>query len=408
MLAALIFISTLHSEVFFSEPFNETWRYRWVESSANIAEGASGHFGWSAGRYYGDWKKSMGLMTTEDRKYYQISADFNKTVNTLNRKLIFSFTVKMEREIGKGGCYMKLLGEGLDQDQFTSDDTYEILFGPDIIQRFQSQVKLMIRKGTEYYTLNESVYAPMDELTHMYTLVLRPDNTYEIMVDGKLEASGRIQDKFPDLLGPKYVPDPNATKPKDWVDAPEIPDPKYVRPDYWDDRRMIPNPKYTETKPDNWDEAKKGPWKQPPKEIPNPNYMGLWRPRMIKNPEYKGVWKAPLVMSDEWKKANELYAFKIKYVGLDVYHLQAGTIFDNVFVGDDLFEWEEWVEETFTGLQDKEKKAYEIIERDTYLESHPNLRYKLKRKEIDLIKQKKEEPKEEPKGEEELPDVDEL
>jgi hypothetical protein len=181
-----------------------TWRSRWIESAANMEEGAAGHFGWGAGMYYGDWEAQMGLMTTEDKKYYQISADFNKTISTKDRKLIISYTIKMERDVGSGGGYIKLLPEGLDQEHFTSDDTYDILFGPDVVHRLNAQVKFIIRRGEEYFSMNETIYCPLDELTHMYTLIIRPDCTYEIQIDGKHITSGRIRDQFK-ILGPQWV-----------------------------------------------------------------------------------------------------------------------------------------------------------------------------------------------------------
>jgi calreticulin len=172
---------------------------------------------------------------------------------------------------------------------------------------------------------------------------------------------------------------------------------------------MIPNPKFTETKPEDWDEEKKGEWKQPPKEIPNPNYVGLWRQRMVKNPAYKGPWRAPMILAPDWVKADELYIFpSLRYVGVDVYQLRSGSIFDNIFVGDDLFEFKRFADRTFYGLQEKEKDAYERLEGDTYSELRPNLRYKLRRKERELIKPKKEEPAPPPKEDVDLPDVDDL
>ena len=205
------------------------------------------------------------------------------------------------------------------------------------------------------------------------------------------------------------IEDPNATKPADWVDAPEIPDPKYVKPKYWDDRRTIPNPKYTDKQPEDWDEAKKGKWVPPPKTIGNPNFMGLWRPRMIKNPAYKGKWTPPKVLSPKWRNASRAYIFNpIQYVGIDVYQLRAGSIFDNIFVGDDIYEWKEFADRTFSGVQEAEKHAYEVLERDTYQQLSANIRYKLHRKERELLSPEKPQEEEEEKEEVDLPDVDEL
>ena len=188
----------------FHPALSGSWRSRWVESVANIADGANGHFGWSAGKYYGDWKKQMGLMTTEDRKYYSISADMNKTISNEGKNLIISYTLKMEHDIGEGGAYLKLLPPGLDQEQFTSDDTYEIIFGANIVQRLSALVRFNIRKGNEYWEMNDTVRCPLDELTHMYTLIVRPDCSYEIRLDGVHQTTGRFKDNFY-FLGEQFV-----------------------------------------------------------------------------------------------------------------------------------------------------------------------------------------------------------
>ena len=43
-----------------------------------------------------------------------------------------------------------------------------------------------------------------DVLTHLYTLVIRPDNTYEVKIDNKKEESGTLEDDW-DFLEPKTI-----------------------------------------------------------------------------------------------------------------------------------------------------------------------------------------------------------
>ena len=64
-----------------------------------------------------------------------------------------------------------------------------------------------------------------DEFTHLYTLILRPDNTYEVKIDNKRVEGGPIQDNW-DMLLPTEILDPEATKPEDWDDRAKIPDPE--------------------------------------------------------------------------------------------------------------------------------------------------------------------------------------
>jgi hypothetical protein len=57
----------------------------------------------------------------------------------------------------------------------------------------------------------------------LYTLVLNPDKSYEILADLLSVQNGTLQDDF-DLFGPKEIDDPAVAKPATWVDVKEIVD----------------------------------------------------------------------------------------------------------------------------------------------------------------------------------------
>lgn len=52
-----------------------------------------------------------------------------------------------------------------------------------------------------------------DEFTHLYTLIVKPDKTYEVHIDNEKTEWGKLEDDF-DLLPPKKIKDPKAKKPK--------------------------------------------------------------------------------------------------------------------------------------------------------------------------------------------------
>ena len=75
----------------------------------------------------------------------------------------------------------------------------------------------------------------IDNLSHMYTLIIRPDNTFEYRIDGVQEANGKLEEGW-NFLAPRTIPDPTDKKPADWDDEPaEIPDPSATKPEDWDD-----------------------------------------------------------------------------------------------------------------------------------------------------------------------------
>ena len=69
-----------------------------------------------------------------------------------------------------------------------------------------------------------------DEFTHLYTLIVRSDNTYTVKIDNKKEKEGTLEEDW-DFLAPKTVPDPEARKPDDWDDRAKINDPEDTKPD---------------------------------------------------------------------------------------------------------------------------------------------------------------------------------
>lgn len=69
-----------------------------------------------------------------------------------------------------------------------------------------------------------------DEYTHLYTLIVNPDNTYEVKIDNVKVESGNLEDDW-DFLPPKKIKDPEAKKPEDWVDQEKIPDPEDKKPE---------------------------------------------------------------------------------------------------------------------------------------------------------------------------------
>jgi calreticulin len=60
----------------------------------------------------------------------------------------------------------------------------------------------------------------------------------------------------------------------------------------------------------------------------------VWKRRIIKNPKYNGTWEAPVVRNPKvTKEAEKKYAFKrIRYIGIDVWNVESGTIYDNIFL----------------------------------------------------------------------------
>jgi calreticulin len=347
--------------IYFQEKFDDgnAWESRWVKSKAREADGSQGAWGISHGKYYNDAEADKGLQTTQDARFYQISAGFPKFSNK-GKDLILQYSVKHEQKIDCGGGYIKILPEPLDQEKFNGDSTYNLMFGPDICGYSTKKTHLIFNyKGTNHL-IKKDIKCETDELTHLYTLILHPDNTYEVLIDQKEVAKGSLKEDW-DMLPPKEIKDPKASKPADWVDEKMIPDPTDKKPEGWDDiPKEIVDP--DAKKPEDWDDELDGEWEPPM--IPNPDYKGEWTPKMIDNPAYKGEWVHPMVPNPDYQDDDNLYLFENNaYLGIEIWQVKAGTIFDNFLITDSKAEADAAAELT-KKTQEGEKKMKEKDEEE--------------------------------------------
>lgn len=66
-----------------------------------------------------------GIQTSEDYRFYAISAEFPEFSNK-DKTLVFQFSVKHEQKLDCGGGYMKLLSGEVDQKKFGGDTPYRL------------------------------------------------------------------------------------------------------------------------------------------------------------------------------------------------------------------------------------------------------------------------------------------
>jgi len=345
----------VNAKIFFSEKFDKDWEKRWVKSTAKEAEGSQGKWEVSAGNIYNDAEADKGLRTTEDARFYQITAEFPEFSNK-GKTLVVQYSVKHEQNIDCGGGYLKILpATGVDQAKFNGDTNYNIMFGPDICGSSTKKTHLIFNYKGKNHLIKKEIRCETDTFTHLYTLILNPDNTYEVRIDGAEVASGSLKEDW-DMLPPKEIKDPKASKPSNWVDEKMIADPTDKKPEDWDDiPKEIADP--AATKPDDWDDELDGEWEKPM--IPNPDYKGEWQPRMIENPEYQGEWIHPMVPNPDYYEDDNLYLYTSnKFVGIEVWQVKSGTIFDHFLVTDDLAEAEKVVEKV-NETREGEKAAQE-------------------------------------------------
>jgi calreticulin len=321
-------------EVFFEEDFSGDFPGKWT--IGNMAGKEMGTWVTTPGKWFVDEKQDKGLQPSEDMRFYSITAPLAKKATTKGKTLVLQFSAKIENHQYAycGGGYIKLLPEGYKAATFGGDDDYHIMFGPDLCGYDVSHIHAIFNHKGENLLKTEKIsleYSDKNEYTHLYTLVVNPDGTYEVLFDLESKAKGKIVEDwgFPKPM----IDDPKDSKPTDWVDEKEIDDPEAKKPDGYDDiPAQIPDP--DATKPEDWDDEDDGEWEPPL--INNPEFKGEWVAPKITNPAYKGEWSPAQIKNPDYEEGTQLAAYDSFGVGYELWIVNNGTIFDNILVTDDL------------------------------------------------------------------------
>jgi len=341
--AVLALVVAASATIHFKEEFGSDWESRWVQSKAKADLGT---FVRSRGKYYGDAEADYGIQTSQDARFYSISSKISPAFSNKDKTVVIQFTVKHEQNIDCGGGYLKIFPESVALDKFDGDSEYNIMFGPDICGSGTRKVHVILNYKGKNHLITKTINPMSDEATHLYTLVLNPDQTYEVHIDGEKKESGTLEADF-EFLPPKKIPDPAATKPSqdEWDERPRIDDPADVKPEDWDSiPEQIADP--DAEKPSDWDDDMDGDWEAP--KIKNPEYKGEWKAKTIENPAYKGRWVHPEIDNPEYVEDKSIYAFSsFGGVGIDVWQVKSGSIFDNILITDSVEEAEAHAKATF-------------------------------------------------------------
>ena len=96
--------------------------------------------------------------------------------------------VKHEQALDCGGAYIKLLpgGSTFDAAKFGGDSPYGVMFGPDVCGSFNKKTHVILYsdKKDDNLLINKEVpTTETDDLTHLYTLILEPDSTFQVLID---------------------------------------------------------------------------------------------------------------------------------------------------------------------------------------------------------------------------------
>jgi calnexin len=398
--------------VHFSDAFEspEEFNKRWVLSKSK-KDGADSDIA----KYDGEWsveeptdnplQNDLGLVLKSKAKHNAVASKLKKPFEFIDKPLVVQYEVRFQDGQECGGAYIKLLSktDKLELSQFNDKTPYTIMFGPDKCGN-DHKLHFIFRHKNPLTGVFEEKHAKKpsaglesyfsDKKTHLYTLVVKPENTFEIYVDQvQVNYGSLLEDMSPSVNPEKEITDPNDKKPADWDERERIKDPTAVKPEDWDETEpemieddeaekpegwlddepeLIPDP--AAEKPSDWDEDMDGEWEAPminnPKcdsspgcgkwkrpQVKNPKYKGKWSAPMIDNPDYKGKWAPKMIPNPNYFE--DLEPFKmtsIAAVGLELWSMSNNILFDNFIITDSKTTADNWAAESWQ-LKHSEESA---------------------------------------------------
>jgi len=333
-LVCIASVGAVSGKIQFSETFSSGWEDRWTVSQWKDSEGTAGKWVATAGKWFADEAEDTGIQTSEDSKFFGISAAFDSFSNA-GKELIIQYQAKYEKDVECGGGYMKLGPKMDDATKFGDPTVYNIMFGPDKCGYTKRTHLIFTYKGKNVLKKSDLPYKQEGEGTsHLYRLILKPDNTVRVEIDEEKIYEGSITEDW-EMLAAKEINDPDDKKPSEWVDDSMMEDPEDKKPDDWADEKRIVDT--DASKPDDWDDEEDGEWEAPMKD--NSAYKGEWSVKRISNPAYKGIWEAKKIANPDYEEDDAIYKFDdFSFIGFDLWQVKGGTIFDNVIITDDVAE----------------------------------------------------------------------
>merc|ERR1712086_704050 len=190
------------------------------------------------------------------------------------------YQAKYEKDVECGGGYLKIGPKMDDLTKFGDPTVYNIMFGPDKCGYTKRTHLIFNYKGTNVLKKADLDYKQdVDGTSHLYTMILKPDNTVRVEIDQEKIYEGSVKEDW-EVLAAKKISDPDDKKPDDWSDDSMIDDPEDRRPDDWVEEKRIVDA--DAKKPEDWDDEEDGEWEAPMKD--NAAYKGDWSVKRISNP----------------------------------------------------------------------------------------------------------------------------
>jgi calnexin len=348
-------------------------------------------------------KGERGLILKSRGASSAIGHRFRHPIDVRNQTFIIQYEVRAQFAFTCASAFIRIYNDTAFNASELSNDTIPLIeFGPERCGDFNQSRFITYtfeNKLPTPHSVTRPHFIPIDEYVHLYTLIVRPDGTFETLIDNRSTRNGTVSDDFiPPLFENPLIDDPTDHKPPDWVDDVLIPDVTHVKPASWDENEpreivdpakatpppgwlfdeplVVPDP--TDKKPDSWDDEKMGEWiprpignikclkargcgPYKPPMLRNRKYRGIWKQRLIPNPAYKGEWRPRKIPNPNYHGQSYQFVMPpIVGIGFDIWTDQSEFAFTNILIATDEKAIKKWNSEDFSVRQRIQVKGMRI------------------------------------------------
>jgi calnexin len=355
--------------------------------------------GWSVTslpNYTGEWKvrtppaprsdtfeRLLTLMTP--RSYSAISTRLSPPISPIADSFIIQYEVRFLSNVTCTGAYLKLFSNpNFDPATLSNETRHFMMFGPDVCAdknrlAFYFHHTHPASGASVEKSVAKPPTVPKDNMTHLYTCVIRSNGSISFMIDNRLTRTLEFESAFdPPIVPPLEIPDPTVVKPVYWDDRQFVPDDTIPTPKP-DPRLIIPDPRYATPppgwledepwvipdpnmqRPDTWDDELFGEWKARQIDNPkcanapgcgpysapfiaNPNHPKNYRHPRVKNPFYRGPWTPPTVSNPIYFYDPKPYLHwpNVTGLGFELWSVDGRLGFNNILLANNetaVIEW---------------------------------------------------------------------
>ena len=144
---------------------------------------------------------------------YGIASLFDYPIDNTEKDLILQYEVRFQKPLECGGAYIKLLRDGSirSAEELRDDTPFVVMFGPDLCGK-TDRIHVIIPHFNPVsgqwseHRLHGGPRPVNDTNTHLYTLIIRRDDSVEILIDQINKFTGSLHTDFEPPFSTPAVP----------------------------------------------------------------------------------------------------------------------------------------------------------------------------------------------------------